>query len=189
MWIMETLRNRSLERFAGNSVIAAGVVTLPLSFVTGTADCGIIFGVWAGIAVRGGSRTGSLFALILSGLGVVGYTATVVSAAAHGVAEVGALHAIAAACLAVWDLLNMMLLSQLRRWPSPGEFSRSGDAASADGSLFVPTSDAAGGEGGGDLLAPVPPAHDASRSFRCDQCLSSESSWPWLVRLGRSRLS
>ena len=163
---MDMLRKRSLEKIAGTSVIASGAVSLPLSFATGRMDCGFILAIWAGIAVRSGSRTGSLLALILSGLGVVGYTAVVVSAAAHGVAEVGTLHAIAAACLAVWDLLNMAMLSQLRRWPSPDEFSHSGnaDAASADESLTVPKTETAGGEGD-VVFAPINSSHERFPQF------------------------
>jgi hypothetical protein len=124
---MDALRNRSLEKIAGNSVIAWGIVTLPLGFATGTLDCNAFFLIWAGIAVRNGSRTGSFFALLFSALGFVGGVATVVSAATYGIAEVGAPLVIVAGCLVPWMLLNLAWLAQLRRRPSPVERSTPGD--------------------------------------------------------------
>jgi hypothetical protein len=136
--IMDTLRKRWLEKIAGNSIIAWGVVSLPLSFVTGTTgriDCGGLFVIWAGFAVRSGSRTGSFFALLFSALGFVGNVAIMVSAATYGIAEIGTMAVIVAAGSTPWMLLNMALLSELRRWRPASKFSQRGDGyeTSADG--------------------------------------------------------
>jgi hypothetical protein len=159
--IMETLRKRSLEKTAGNSIIAWGVASFPMSLTTGTLDCGALFVIWAGIAVRSGSRTGSLFALLFSALGFTGDVATMVSAASYGVAEIGGMRVTVAVGFALWMLLNMALLSELRRWPLPGEFSHSGNesAASADKTLTLREAEAAGDAAGDAVWVPIPPSH------------------------------
>ena len=160
---MERPRNDSLEKAAGNSIIAWGIASFPMSLATGMLDCGVLFIIWAGIAVRRGSRTGSFFALIFSAIGFIGDVAVVVSAATHGIDEVGAGRAFTAAGFAVWMLLNLALLSQLRVRKSPGESAHSGneDAASADDILLAPK-----GEAVGDVVfAPITASNERFPQF------------------------
>ena len=79
-------------------------------------------------------------------MGFIGNVAVVVSAATHGIDEIGRGKAFAAAGFAVWMLLNLALLSQLRDRKSPNDLAHSGneDAASANDIVLAPRSEATG---------------------------------------------
>jgi hypothetical protein len=156
--MMHELQDHRLARITGNSIIAWGIVVLPLSVLTTTImNCAGFFVIWAGIGVRRGSRLASLFALIFSAIEFVADVAIVVSAGIHGVAEVGALQTGIAACFAVWMLLNMALLAHLRRETAFGGLPESTAADAASGSDTVParTITPASDEQGGVLFAPI----------------------------------
>ena len=115
-----------------------------------------------------------------------------VSAAGHGVAEVGATRTVAAGCFALWMLLNMALLSQLRRWPSAAAFSHSasGSAASEGEIVLTPrTRRPAKEERRSCSHRPRRRSRHGFRSSRYDRCLWLRFSWRWGPRSGRSRLS
>jgi hypothetical protein len=146
---MERPQYDSLQKAAGNLVIAWGVVSIPMSFATGMLDCGALVIIWAGFAVHRGSRTGSFFALIFSAVGFIGEVAVLVSAATHGIDNVGQAKTIAAAGFGVWMLLNMALLTQLRSRKPGGEPEQSENqvAASPHEILLAPKTEPDGQPG------------------------------------------
>lgn len=127
---MDTARKQALENAAGISVIAWGIVSIPLAYSTGfngTADCTPLFVIWAGFTVRHGSRMGSFFALLFSVLCFVGAVATIVGIGVCGTAGDDILRVAGALCFVVWMPLNMAMLSEVRRRPTAGEVLLSDD--------------------------------------------------------------
>jgi hypothetical protein len=109
-------------KIAGNSVIAYAVVSFAASLSGslcggGVLMCnlGAIFLVILGHAVRKGSRRAGAVAIFLCAIDFIAATANVVSAAMHGVVEVGEWTLCTSLVLGAWTLLNMALLAQFRR--------------------------------------------------------------------------
>jgi hypothetical protein len=137
---MDTRRNKSLEHSAAGSIIAWGVVSFILSLFTHKFDCSVFLAFMIGIGVYSGSRAWTLVGLLYCIVTFVAYTSIVVSAAAHGAAEVGGIvQTLGAAGLAIWMLPNMALLSQLRRKTSSPALLRSGDTKTEPGDEILLT--------------------------------------------------
>jgi hypothetical protein len=131
---MHNPQDNSLYRFTGNSLIAFSVTLAVSGFlcsISRPVDCGFLFIILVGQAVRMCSRNGVLIALVLSGLWFLCSTAGVVSVAAHGLTEVSVTETVGACCFSVWALLNMAWLAQLRRMASSANSSGTQEPAAA----------------------------------------------------------
>ena len=106
-------------KVAGALVIAYGAVSFVASISGlsgGVAMCvlGPLILVYLGTAVYNGSRQAAAVAIFFCAIHFVSATANVVSAAVHGVDEIGAWTLSGSLVFGTWALLNMALLAQFR---------------------------------------------------------------------------
>ena len=104
---------------AGKSLIAYGAIGFVAS-ITGLSgdvilcNLGPLILIYLGTAVYSGSRFAGAFAIFFCAIHFVSATAILVSAAMHGMVEIGAWAFCASVVLGSWALLNMALLALFR---------------------------------------------------------------------------